>query len=434
MPDGGRENIFAIKGHLCMSRDKTAIDVSENSWLVCANGKSLGIFKELPERFWGIHCTDYGDRLIIPGLIDLHLHAPQYAFRGLGMDLELIEWLNKHTFPEEAKYADTAYAARAYEIFVNDLMDSATARACIFATIHTPATHMLMDMLEARGFCGYVGKVNMDRNSPPYLCEKDAETSANDTDQWIRQCLEKDRKNIRPILTPRFVPSCSDELFELLHGLQEKYHLPVQSHLSENLGEVEWVSSLCPDAAFYGEVYDRYGLFGGECKTVMAHCVYSQDDEIGLMKERGVFIAHCPQSNTNLSSGAAPVRRFLDEGLNVGLGSDIAGGSHLSMFRIISEAVAASKLRWRLLDQSLAPLRFEEAFYMATEGGGAFFGKAGSLKPGYLFDALVLDDGALPHPQQLDVKARLERIIYLGDERQILAKYIGGRKIFDKSN
>ena len=147
------------------------------------------------------------------------------------------------------------------------------------------------------------------------------------------------------------------------------------------------------------------------------------------MKENGVFIAHCPESNTNLSSGIAPVRRYLDEQIPVGLGSDVAGGTTENLFAAMRHAIQASKLRWRLSDQGLKALTVEEVFYLASKGGGAFFGKVGSFEPGYEFDAVVLDDTRLEHPQSLEVKQRLERVIYLGDEREVAGKYVAGRKI-----
>ena len=162
----------------------------------------------------------------------------------------------------------------------------------------------------------------------------------------------------------------------------------------------------------------------------MAHCVYSSDAELSLMKTRGVFIAHCPQSNTNLSSGIAPIRHYLEEELHIGLGTDIAGGHSLSMLRAIADAIQVSKLRWRLVDDSQKPLSLEEAFYMATMGGGAFFGKVGTFAEDYEFDALILDDSRLRHPQPLNSRERLERLIYLADDSCIAGKYVSGNKIF----
>ncbi len=383
----------------------------------------------MPPEYAQVSVSDYGECLIIPGLTDLHVHAPQYTFRAMGMDMELLEWLETNTFPEEAKYQDLEYARRAYRIFTDNLKRSATTRACIFGTIHRDATLLLMDQLEQSGLVTYVGKVNMDRNCPDYLREESAEESGIQTVEWIKDVLHKKYQNTMPILTPRFTPSCSDELMENLKKIQMYYQIPVQSHLSENPGEIAWVKELCPWSEFYGDAYDRFGLFGADCKTVMAHCVYSGKEEQQRMKENGVFIAHCPESNMNLSSGVAPVRTFLEEGLHVGIGSDVAGGSTENLFKAMALAIQASKLRWRMQDDSLKPLTLEEVFYIATKGGGEFFGNVGSFEPGFELDAVVLDDTRIVHSQNLDVRARLERMIYLADEREVRAKYVRGREI-----
>lgn len=420
--------VTILKGNIVYSKNMEEFSVSERSYLVCRDGAVEGIYQTLPFKLGGYPIRDYGDCLIIPGLVDLHIHAPQYSFRGLGMDMELLEWLETNTFPEEAKFESVEYAQKAYRIFVDNLRKGATTRACIFATVHRPATLLLMDMLEGSGLSTMVGKVNMDRNCPDYLCEE-TEESAVETVEWIKDVLHRKYANTRPILTPRFTPSCTDELMDDIKMIQMRYGLPLQSHLSENPSEIAWVKELCPWSEFYGDAYDHFGLFGADCPTVMAHCVYSDDAEIERMKENGVFIAHCPESNMNLASGIAPVRRFLEEGLHVGLGSDVAGGSTESIFASMRHAIQASKLRWRLQDDSLRPLTAEEVFYMATKGGGEFFGRVGSFEPGYEFDAVVLDDSRLGHPQQLDVKSRLERMIYFSDDREIRAKYVKGKEI-----
>jgi guanine deaminase len=308
-------------------------------------------------------------------------------------------------------------------------------RFCFFATIHGPATLLQMDLLEESGLAGFAGKVNMDRNCPGDLREKDAEASLAATREWLGLC-EKYR-NVRPILTPRFIPACSDELFRGLAALQKETALPLQSHLSENKKEIAWVRELCPESENYGEAYARRGLFGGEVPTIMAHCVWSGDDEIRLLAERQVFAAHCPQSNMNLSSGIAPVRRLLDAGVPLGLGSDVAGGVHPSIFRAMTDAIQVSKLRRVLLNNDETALTLEEAFYLGTAGGGAFFGKAGqgffgpsgSFAPGFDFDALVIDDAGLTPPGELPLRDRLERAVYLSEDRHIRAKYVRGRRI-----
>lgn len=424
----GNQN-FVLKGNICYSESAVSLRMVEDGYLVCKEGRCAGVFETLPEVYAGYPLTDCGDQMITPGLVDLHVHAPQYAFRGLGMDLELLDWLNTNTFPEEAKYQDLEYARNAYGIFADAMKLSGTTRACIFGTIHNQATELLMDLMEETGMKTMIGKVNMDRNSPDYLCEESAEHSAADTVTWLEETLGN-YENVKPILTPRFIPSCTDELMKRLKAIQEKYELPVQSHLSENQGEIAWVQELCPESKFYGDAYDQFGLFGGKVKTIMAHCVSSTEPEIQLMKERGVYIAHCPESNTNLSSGVAPVRAYLDRGLNIGLGSDVAGGSKESIFYAMAHAIQVSKLRWRLFDETLKPLTVEEAFYLGTMGGGSFFGKVGSFLEGYEFDALILDDSTIRHPQPLTLKERLERFIYLSDERHIKGKFVAGKRIF----
>lgn len=420
---------MVLKGNIVYSVVPEKMEICENGYLVYDNGVVQGVYAELPEQYANDEIEDYGDKLIIPGLVDLHIHAPQYAFRGLGMDMELLDWLNTNTFPEESKMKDLEYAKKSYGTFVENLKKSATTRAVVFATLHRPATNLLMDMLEEAGLATMVGKVNMDRNSPDYLCET-TEESAAETAAWLKDVMAKGYKNTLPILTPRFTPTCTDELMEELKKLQVEYNLPMQSHLSENFSEIAWVKELCPWSECYGDAYDHFGMFGKDCKTVMAHCVHSTDIEVEKMKENGVFIAHCPESNINLSSGVAPIRRYLKLGMNVGLGSDVAAGSTENMFTAMAYAVQASKMRWRLADDSLKQLTADEVFYLATKGGGAFFGKVGTFEEGYEMDAVVLDDSRLAHPQELDVKSRLERMIYFSDDREIYAKYVKGTKMY----
>lgn len=418
---------YILKGDICYTSDKDTLHTYENHYVVCIDGKCTGVFREIPEEYQTFPVKDYSGCLIIPGLSDLHVHAPQFSYRGMGMDKELLDWLDTYAFPEEAKFADLAYAEKAYTYFVKELRGSTTTRASIFATLHREATELLMEMLEQSGLKVYVGKVNMDRNSPDNLREIN---SAEETERWLTETAEA-YSNVKPILTPRFTPSCTDELMEALGKLQKIYRVPMQSHLSENPGEVEWVSKLCLWSAYYGEAYERFGLFGGvDCPTIMAHCVYSGEKEMKKMKEQGVFIAHCPQSNMNVSSGIAPVRKYLDAGMRVGLGSDVAGGSHLALFRAITDAIQVSKLYWRIIDQSAKPLTVSEAFYMATKGGGEFFGKVGSFEKDYEFDAVVIKDADIPHPQELTLAERLERALYLSDDRHIVGKYVAGKEIF----
>ncbi|MCL1848951.1 MAG: amidohydrolase family protein [Clostridiales bacterium] len=456
------DSSFILKGDLCYSVSREEIRTIHQGYLACQDGICVGVYHELPPKYQSFPLIDCGDSLVLPGLVDLHIHAPQYAFWGLGMDLELIEWLSQHAYPEEAKYHDMEYARKAYSAFVERLRQGPNTRAVVFATRHVPATVLLMDMLEESGMATYVGKVNMDRNCDSILQEKDAASSLADTQEWLRLALqEKQYRHTMPILTPRFIPSCSDELLSGLGSIRRQYVLPLQSHMSENLSEVEWVKALCPSAANYCEAYHAYGLLGriggtndetrnGEAggegmrrsggepgaqarnagaPSVMAHCVWMNDDEISLMREHRVFAAHCPQSNMNLASGISPVRKLLNQGVQVGLGSDVAGGAHMSIFRAMSDAIQASKLYWRLIDPTCKPLYLEEAFYLGTMGGGAFFGQAGTFLPGYAFDALVIDDSQNNTVSPLGLLQRLARLVYQPEHCKLERKYVNGKDI-----
>ena len=426
---------FIIKGNICQTINSKELDLHEKAYVICENGISKGIFDKIPEKYANSPVYDYGDALIFPGMVDMHVHAPQYAFRGTSMDLELMDWLNRYTFPEEEKYENLEYAEKAYALFVNALKNGATTRACIFATRHRYATELLMKLMEESGIISYVGKVNMDREASDALTEESADMSAYTTFGWLNAVKDK-FENTKPILTPRFIPCCTDKLMEELREIQMAYGIPVQSHLSESKGEIDFVKFLRPENPFYGDSYNEYDLFGKnddidtDVKTVMAHCVWSTDEEVELMRKNGVFVAHCPASNMNLTSGIAPIRKYLDLGLDIGLGSDIAGGHSESIFRAITDTIQVSKMYFRMVNESFKPLVFSEAFYLATKGGGKFFGKVGSFEDGYEFDAVIMDDSVLAHPQLLNLAERMERAVYLGlDEKGLTAKYVAGKKV-----
>ncbi len=420
---------FILKGDICWNSSPDKLNTEKNSFLICVEGLSKGVFKSIPAEFSDLPVIDYTGMLIMPGMVDLHIHAPQYAFRGVGMDLELLDWLKTYAFKEEAKYSEIGYAEKAYEAFVENLKHSATTRASIFATIHREATLILMEKLEETGLITYVGKVNMDNDAPDYIREETAELSIRETLRWSIEAADR-FKNTLPILTPRFLPSCSRELLIELSKLRKEYNLPVQSHLSENPEEIKLVLKLFPEAEFYAEGYEEFGLLGGGANAIMAHCIYCTDKEVELIKARGVYVAHCPASNMNLSSGIAPIRKYLEKGLKVGLGSDVAGGESESIFRAIADAVQVSKLYWRLVDPACRPLSFEEAFYLATCGGGGFFGKVGSFEEGYELDAIVIDDRKLDEGNSFSIKDRLQRAVYLeADKTSIVGKFVRGRRI-----
>ena len=420
------------KAHILYTKEENRFEVMENGYVaVGADGRVTGVAADLASiDSEGAEIIDFGDRLLIPAMNDLHVHAPQYRNQGIAMDLELLPWLQNYTFPEEAKYADTAYAERMYRRFVRDLWRFGTMRACVFATSHTAGTRLLMQLFQETGMGALVGKVGMNRNCPESLSEK-PEDMVQGYEELIAE-FSADAADpsplVRPIITPRFIPSCTSEMLRACGELAAKYQLPVQSHLSENKDEIAWVQELEPESTSYGDAYDRYGLFG-QTPTIMAHCVWTDGEELELMKRRGVVVAHCPTSNFNVASGMAPIRKFLDEGLRIGLGSDISGGHDLSIFRMMVYAIQVSKMHYQQ-NHARPFLTLSEAFWLATKSAGSFFGQVGSFEPGYEFDALVIDDSDLNH-DNYSMLERLERYIYLGDDRQIKHRFCRGKEIAD---
>ena len=374
-----------------------------------------------------IEIIDFGDKLLIPAMNDMHVHAPQYNNMGVAMDMELIPWLNTYTFPEESKFCNEEYALWVYRNFVSELCRQGTMRASVFSTIHLPATKCLAKIFADAGMGALIGLVGMDRHSPEGL--KNTTQSWKEDTETLMQYVSQ-FPLVNSIITPRFLPSCTPKMLQTMGEIAQAYNLPVQSHLSENKKEIQWVRELEPKATCYGDAYNRYGLFGNT-PTLMAHCCYSDGEELQLLRDNGVYVVHCPTSNCNLASGIAPIRRFLQAGIPVVLGSDIAAGHHLSIFRVMQYAVQMSKLQYALTDGKYPFLTLSEVFYMATKAGGAFFGKVGSFEKGYAFDALVIDDKSLS-PDTLITSSlihRLERFIYLGDDRHIAYRFCQGKEI-----
>lgn len=414
------------KANILYTKEPSRFEVIENGFLaVDADGRIIGVAADRES----LHCedaevVDFGNRLLIPAMNDMHVHAPQVRNQAVAMDLELLPWLQNYTFPEEVKYADIHYAEKMYRRFLHTQWLFGSMRSCVFGTVHTESTRLLMKLYQETGMGAFVGKVAMNRNCPEALSE-DVEAAIEGNEQLIAEFNQPDAL-VRPIITPRFVPSCTPELLRACGELAEKYHLPVQSHLSENMSEIEWVEELEPESISYGDAYNRYGLFG-QTPTIMAHCVWTGGQELELMRRNRVMVAHCPTSNYNLASGMAPVRSFLDEGLRVGLGSDISGGHDLNMFRMLVYAIQVSKMHYQH-DHDMKFLSLSEAFWIATKSAGSFFGKVGSFEPGYEFDALVIDDSVLNF-DDYSLLERLERFVYVGDDRQIEYRFCRGKLI-----
>lgn len=406
-----------IKGHWIDTPVKEEFRVRENHYFLVDQGKISAIFAELPHEWKHLPLEDYSAHLIIPSFIDLHIHAPQYLQRGLGMDMELIDWLNLYTFPAEEAFADPRLAEVMYSHFAKDLYRQGTLRASVFSTVHLESTRVLARCLEKEGLRASVGKVNMDRNSSPGLTEE-SEQSLTDTRSFIEEF--RDNGRIEPIITPRFAPSCSPELMKGLSELSEEFSLPVQSHISENLQEIEWVKELFPQSRDYTDAYDQCGMLKAP-RTLMAHGVYLGEREYLRLKEQGTRLIHCPEANLNLASGIMPVTRLLDAGLEMGLGSDVGGGQSMAMNRVIVRAVQSAKILSRLQPGN-RKLRLSEAFYLATAGNGKFYGGCGFFEQDVEFSALAIED-KLGEEQGLPPLDRLQRFLYSGDDRNILRRF-----------
>ena len=417
------------KGNIVYASTPNRLTVLKNGFIVVFCGRVKEVFESLPEEYDGIELEVETDGLIIPGLFDLHVHAPQWINRGLGYSMELLPWLMKYTFPAEERFTDSDFAREAYSMFVEDLKHSETTRACIFATVHKSNTMLLIELLRESGLGAYVGKVNMDRNSIPGLTES-TEDSLMETRSIIQWMNETGAENplIRYMLTPRYVPCTTAELMKGLGALSSEFRVPVQSHLDENRSEIQLVRKLHPESRDFTSVYYDYGLLPAGM-AVMAHCIHNTEEEIEMLRTQNVMVAHCPQSNANLSSGIMPLRKYLDKGIRVALGSDVAAGHTMNMRNHIVLAIEMSKLYWTLHPE-YRPLSFSEAFHMASKAGGSFFGKAGSFEEGYEFDALVIDDRNLSTGTDLNIEERLERYIYNGSNSNIQRKYVAGKRIF----
>ena len=415
--------LLILKGNIISAVEYGKLDIIEGGYLVSEDGVILGTYKDLPKEYENEKIEDYKDMLIMQSFSDMHLHAPQYPMLGMGMDLELIDWLNTYTFPLEAKFKDNEFARSVYHELANKLIENGTTRVAMFSSLHKEATLILMEELEKAGVCGYVGKVNMDRNGGVDLEETTSE-SINETIDWIKKA---NFNHIKPIITPRFTPSCTNELMKKLGEIAKEYNLPVQSHLSENLGEIAWVKDLHPDTIDYYESYLKYGLWNN--KTLMAHCVHSSVKEQESMLKNGVYVVHCPTSNQNLMSGFSPVKKMVEKGINVVLGSDIAGGDYLSMFDNVAAAIRASKARNILDKWDTGFLSVAEAFYLGTSAANKFFGERPGFAKGNKLHCLVVDDSKLISGKKLSIKERFERAIYIREENAIKAVYSEGRKV-----
>ena len=349
------------------------------------------------------------DEWWFPGFVDTHIHASQYPNAGIFGEATLLDWLEKYTFPIEASLANVPKANLVYTQCVAATLRQGTTTAAYYATIAVPSTNLLADVCMRAGQRAFIGRCNMDRPklNPDYYRDYSSASAIEDTRATINHIAHIDPKHdlVTPIVTPRFAPSCTPTLLSELGKLSHETSLPIQTHISENPDEVTLVASLYPNQGSYAEVYDVHGLLTP--RTVLAHAVHLTAEERSLISKRGSKVSHCPVSNSCLSSGLCPVRELLNNGIEVGLGTDVSGGWSPSILIAAREAATVSRIlasveRDRPLSggksspSSTVKLTVEECLYLATVGGASCLGlsaKIGRFKIGSEWDAQLVSLG-----------------------------------------
>ena len=417
-------SVKIYQGDILYASSAEKLNVFEKSYIVVENGVVEGIYPVIPEKYKDIPVTCYGRKLIIPAFSDLHVHASQYVQRGIGMDCLLSDWLNHYTFPQESQFSDLSYAKNCYDAFVDDMIRHGTFHANIFATIHREATDYLYSRMEEKGLYGFVGKVNMDRNAPDFLRES-TEPSLRETKVFLD--THSGSKKVRPILAPRFAPTCSQKLMDGLGALAKKYNCGVHTHLVESRWESQEALRLFPDHRSDAEIYERAGLMDYG-PSIFAHVIFPGAEDMRILQKHNSVAVHCPDATTNIVAGIMPLARMHDAGVNIAIGSDIAGGHGIAIYRQIARAVQLSKLKEFYEPDDNRTITITQAFYHATKEAGSVFGKIGSFENGYLFNALVIDSMEDPW-MELSAAERLERFCYTGDDRNIKARFIEGQEI-----
>ena len=427
-----------IRGAVLSYRDDPAVAGPERAVrfyrrgavAVAGNGRIAwrGHAARLPERFRPLPADDHGEALVLPGFIDAHVHYPQYRMLA-APGADLLDWLNRFTFPEERRYASAAHAHAAAEAFLDRLVQHGTTAAVVFSTVHRSATETLFAAAERRGQAIVSGKTLMDRNAPPALRDTPA-SGARDSEALIERWHRRGR--LRYAITVRFAVTSTDEQLRAAGALAARYpDCHVHSHLSESEGEIELVRRLFPWAKDYTDVYDRFGLLGP--RSLYAHGIHLAERECARLSEAGATVVHCPTSNTFLGSGlfdAAHVGRA-DRPVRIGIATDVGGGTSYSMLHTLGEAYKVAMLRGR------TPTA-HELFHLATRGNAVNLGldeDIGTLDPGRWADLVVLDPTATPvlearHALSANIEDALFALAVLGDDRAVRATYVAGRRVW----
>jgi len=390
----------------------------------------VGPFQQVESRHPGSPMLDLRPRWILPGLVDLHTHVPQYE--AVAMDgLELLPWLERHIYPAEDRFKDPGVATRAARRFFADQLALGTTTVMAFCTVHQEATDAVFREAERCGIRAALGKVQMDRNVPKGLLE-DTQASLHQSEELCQQWHGQRHGRLTYAFAPRFAPACSPELLRGTARLAERHGAYIQTHVSENLGELAWVRDLFPEATGYLDVYRAMGLLGP--RTVMAHGIHLAREERALMRETSTSLVHCPRSNAFLQSGTLSLRACLEEGLTVGLGTDVGAGPSLSLWHEMAMACYVSKLRIAELRTAEAPLTPIQAFWLATLGGAKALGlenQIGSLEAGKDGDFIVVEPRATDPAESRDPEPPeqlISRLIYRADPWMVRATFVRGQQ------
>lgn len=433
---------FVYRGTFVHSTPEEALQILEDALLgVNTEGKIAFIAegKELPKlsKIFGFSPSAViqleQHEFFMPGMVDTHIHASQYSYAGTALDMPLLQWLNTYTFPIESRFKDLEFAKEVYTRVVKRTLRNGTTTACYFATIHTDASLLLGQIANDFGQRALVGKVCMDRNSAVTHYRETSQESQDETYRFIKELLNKKYPLVKPVVTPRFAPSCTEALLSHLGAIAKNNKLHIQSHISENLEELKLAKELFPKSESYTDIYHKCNLLTD--KTIMAHGCHLSDEELVLFRETGAALSHCPNSNFSLCSGVLNVRNVLDHKVKLGLGTDVAGGYSSSILDAVRRTLDASKVL-TIQDPQHKTLTFEEVFRLATLGGSQALSldeRTGNFEVGKDFDALRVNVAAPGGPIDLIQNEKpqilLEKFLNLGDDRNIVEVFVAGRKV-----
>ncbi|NKC03232.1 guanine deaminase [Brucella haematophila] len=424
-----------IRGRVLTFRDEPqSLDDSasyryiEDGAILVEDGRiaRLGDYAELSaEAGSDVKLADHRPHLILPGFIDTHIHYPQTQVVA-SYAANLLEWLNTYTFVAEQKFADEQHAEFIAERFLDELIRHGTTTAVAYCSVHPQSVDAYFRASQHRNMRMLGGKVMMDRNAPPALCDT-AQSGYDDSKELIARWHGKDRLDY--VITPRFAITSTPEQLEASQALAREHpECFIQTHLSENHDEIAFTKSLYPDAPDYLGIYEHYGLLGN--KTLLGHSIHLEEREVGVMSETGSVAVFCPTSNLFLGSGLFDRDRLKASGVRMAVATDVGGGTSFSMLRTMDEGYKILQLR----EQRLNPF---QSFYMMTLGNARALSmedKIGTLDEGTEADIVVLDSAATsPMRLRMAAGATLEQELFLlqtvGDDRAIVETYVAGRPL-----